>query len=159
MAKKKISIAKFAAILSAMPDDLSKAAINGVRKAGARLVVLVEHQIRNNTPFPLVDRGRLVQDTKIILTPTGCIVRNDAPHAAPQEYGSRPFSAPIQPLKEWAERKGMLNPTAVAWAVRATFLKKGMKPKRFFAKALATWKASGELPKAVKEALAERPKA
>lgn len=150
---RKIPTSKFSAILRAKADQLTQQGINGVRKAGARLVVLVEHQIRNNSPYPLVDRGRLVADTNLTLTPDGCIVRNNAPHAAPQEYGARPWSAPIQPLIEWATRKGFTDPKAVAWAVRQTFLKKGMKPKRFFAKALAQWKASGDLPKAVKDAL------
>jgi hypothetical protein len=156
MARKKVPLGKFSAIIQALPDQLNQAAINGARKAAARLVVLVEYQIRNAQPFPLVDRGSLVQQTNLVLTPTGANVRNDAPHAAPQEYGSRPFSAPLQPLLEWAERKGFADPKAVAWAVRTKFLREGMKPKRFFAKALAQWKAEKALPRAIEESLARR---
>lgn len=157
MARKKVPLGKFSAIVQALPDKLNQAAINGARKAAARLVVLVEYQIRNAQPFPLVDRGSLVQQTNLTLTPTGAIVRNDAPHAAPQEYGSRPFSAPLQPLLEWAKRKGFADPAAVAWAVRTKFLKEGMKPKRFFAKALAQWKAEGTLPREVRASLQRLP--
>jgi hypothetical protein len=153
---KKVSGSRFSAILRAKADQLNAAGINGVRKAGAKLIVLLEHHIRNNSPFPLVDRGRLVQSNVLVLTPDGCIVRNDAPYAAPLEYGARPFAPPIQPLIDWAARKGFADPKAVAWAVRQTFKTKGMKPKRFFAKALAQWKADGDLPKAVHKALAAK---
>jgi hypothetical protein len=155
--KKKIKLGKFAAVVRAMPDELHQAGINGARKAGAALVVLVTQAIRGNEPYPLVDRGRLVQDTNLVLTPDGCIVRNDAPHAAPQEYGARPFTAPRQVLLEWAKRKGFDDPEAVSWAVWQKFRKEGMKPKRFFARALAQWKGKDTLKKSVIEALNKKP--
>lgn len=154
---KKVKLKTFAAIIEALPDKLTEATINGARMAAARLVVLVEHEIRNASPFPLVDRGRLVQQTQLTLTPNGAIVRNDAPHAAPLEYGARPFTPPRQVLLEWAKRKGFENPEAASWAIWQKFRKEGMPPRRFFAKALAKWRAGDELPKAVKKALKQLP--
>jgi hypothetical protein len=46
-----------------------------------------------------------------------------APYAAPVEYGSKPHWAPIEPLKAWAELKGM-NPYALRWSIA----QKGTKP-------------------------------
>lgn len=156
MAKKKISLDQFAVILERMPEDMEKRVINGLRKAGARLVVLVEHSIRTNKPYALVDRGRLVQSVMLIPTPTGAIVRVDAPYAAPLEYGARPFMPPWQPIFDWAKRKGFDDPGGVTRAVRWKFFHEGFKPKRFFAKARARWSASNTLSKAVMKALAQK---
>jgi hypothetical protein len=156
MARKKVSLEKFAAIVEALPEKLSQKTINAARKSAARLVVMVEHSIRTNLPYPLVDRGPLVQSVTLIPTPRGAIVRVDAPHAAPLEYGARPFTPPLQPLLEWATRKGFDDPKAVAWAVLMTFRKKGMKPKRFFFRALQQWKQTQTLPREIERALLPR---
>lgn len=156
MAKKKISLERFAAIVEALPAKLSQKTINAARKSAARLVVLVEHSIRTNLPYALVDRGRLVQSVTLVLTPTGAIVRVDAPYAPPLEYGARPFTPPLQPILDWATRKGFEDPKAVAWSILMTFRKKGMKPKRFFYRALQEWKRTQDLPREIRRFLDPR---
>lgn len=156
MARKRVSLEKFAQIVEALPEQLSQKMINAARKSAARLVVLVEHSIRNNIPYALVDRSRLVQSVALVLTPKGAIVRVDAPYAPPLEYGARPFMPPLEPLIAWATRKGFDNPRAVAWAVAMTFRKRGMKPKRFFWRALVQWRQSKDLPREIRRALAPR---
>lgn len=157
MPRKKVTLGQFAAIVQALPGKLEQATINAARKSAARLVVMVVHSISTHSPFPLVDRGRLSAEVVIIPTATGAIVRVDAPYAAPLEYGARPFMPPLQPLLDWATRKGFDNPMAVAMAVRWQFFHHGMAPKRFFFKAVQQWKATDDLPKAIRAALTKVP--
>lgn len=157
MPRKQVTLGQFAAIVHALPDKLTQASINAARKSAMRLAVMVEASIRSNEPFALVDRGRLVQTVQVTPTPTGAIVRVDAPYAAPLEYGARPFMPPLEPILEWAQRKGFDDPMAVAQAVRWRFFKYGMKPKRFFWRAVQQWKATNDLPREIHKALLKLP--
>ena len=56
-------------------------------------------------------------------------------YSASIEYGSRPFYAPIQPLKEWARRK--LGDENIAYAVQAKIAKVGITASPFFRPALS----------------------
>lgn len=56
-------------------------------------------------------------------------VGSKLPYAAPQEYGTKPFWPPSQPLVEWAMRKGMT--AGVGYAVQQSIAKHGIKEKRF----------------------------
>ncbi len=154
MPRKKVSLQAFTAIVRALPDKLEQATINAARKSALRLQVMVVHSISTHSPFPLVDRGKLGSAVQVTPTPTGAIVRVDAPYAAPLEYGARPFMPPLQPLLDWATRKGFDNPMAVAMAVRWSFFHKGMAPKRFFWRALQQWKATNTLPAEIHKAFA-----
>ena len=60
----------------------------------------------------------------------GLLISNSA-----MEYGSRPFYAPIQPLKEWARRK--LGDENIAYAVQAKIAKVGITASPFFRPALS----------------------
>jgi hypothetical protein len=155
--RKQVTLGQFAAIVQALPEKLSQKTINAARKSASRLAVMVEQSIRTNSPFALVDRGRLVQSVQVIPTPTGAIVRVDAPYAAPLEYGARPFMPPLQPILDWATRKGFDNPMAVAMAVRWQFFRHGMAPKRFFWRAVQQWKATNDLPKEIRKQLLQLP--
>lgn len=154
MARQKVTLEQLAQILIALPEQLEREHVKALQKAAMRLVVYVEHSIREHQPYPIVDRGMLVQSVMLIFSPKGAIVRVDAPYAPMMEYGTRPFMPPLAPLLEWAKRKGFEDPEAIARAVRWKFKRRGMAPKRFFAAAVAQWKASGTITKAVQDAFA-----
>jgi hypothetical protein len=150
---KQVSLLQLAAILEATPDKVERRTINGMRKGAMRLMVLVEHAIRTHKPFPIVDRARMVQSVLLIPTPKGAIVRVDAPYAPMMEHGTRPFMPPLEPIVAWATRKGFSDPEGIARAIRWKFYREGIKPKRFFARAVADFKASGTLSAEVIKAL------
>ena len=56
-------------------------------------------------PRPVYDQGGLGAGYRVTPIHDGARLENVAPHAAAQEYGTRPFWAPIQPLIDWARRK------------------------------------------------------
>ena len=66
---------------------------------------------------------------------------NTAPYAFTLEKGARPYTAPIQPLLEWAGRKLQLpedhpEVKSFAWAVRKKFEREGMAPKNILEKGI-----------------------
>lgn len=58
-----------------------------------------------NRPRPVKDQGQLAASYHVTPLANGARLENFAPHAAHQEYGTRPFWAPIGPLVDWARRK------------------------------------------------------
>lgn len=59
---------------------------------------------------------------------------SSAPYSAVMEYGSRPFYAPIKPLKEWAKRQ--IGDENAGYAVRAKIAKYGIMMHPFMRPAL-----------------------
>lgn len=57
------------------------------------------------------------------------VLTSNAPYSAAMEYGTRPFYAPIAPLKKWAVKK--LGDEDAAYAVRAKIAKFGVKAHPF----------------------------
>ena len=57
------------------------------------------------------------------------VLNSAAPYSACMEYGSRPFYAPIQPLKDWARRK--IGDENIGYAVQAKIAKYGIKASPF----------------------------
>jgi hypothetical protein len=62
-----------------------------------------------------------------------------APHAKWVEYGTRPFRPPLEPLAIWAMLKLGLDADSayrVAVSIREKFAREGIKPRRFFLRAI-----------------------
>ena len=57
------------------------------------------------------------------------VLKSSMPYSEAMEYGSKPFYAPIEPLKDWARRK--LGDEGAAYAVRASIAKKGIRAHPF----------------------------
>jgi len=78
-----------------------------------------------------VDRGNL--KGKITVFPqilaNQYVLVSKAPYSAAMEFGTRPFYAPIEPLKGWARRK--LGDESAAYAVRAKIAKEGITAQPF----------------------------
>ena len=58
------------------------------------------------------------------------ILKSSAAYSASMEYGTRPFYAPIEPLKGWARRK--LGDEKLGYAVQKSIAKKGIKAHPYF---------------------------
>lgn len=81
------------------------ATVKGLRVAawdGRRETVL---QINFHQPHPVVDLQQLKRSPKVSNLPNGALLEVTAPHAAPQEFGTRPFTPPLSALIAWAVRK------------------------------------------------------
>lgn len=96
---------------------------NKLKKVLMKSMFKMEELAIDGAPF---DRGGLRE--KISLFPQilahRYILESRAPYSAVMEYGSRPFYAPIEPLKDWARRK--LGDESAAYAVRAKIAKEGI---------------------------------
>lgn len=57
------------------------------------------------------------------------VLRVNQSYASSLEYGSRPYYAPIKPLKDWASRK--LGREEIAYAVRAKIAREGIQAQPF----------------------------
>jgi len=82
------------------------------------------------------DQGELKE--KIKLTPTNLeneyILESKAKHSEALEFGTRPFYAPIKPLKEWAARK--TGDEDLGYAVQKKIAKKGITAQPFMRPAI-----------------------
>jgi len=78
-----------------------------------------------------VDRGFLRQNITLFpnILSDEYVLTSKAPYSEALEYGTRPFYAPIEPLKGWASRK--LGDENIAWAVRAKIAKEGITAQPF----------------------------
>ena len=83
-----------------------------------------------------VDQGLL--RNKITLFPqilnNHYVLNSGASYSAAMEYGSRPYYAPIQPLKDWARRK--FGDEKIGYAVQAKIAKSGIKSSPYMRPAL-----------------------
>jgi len=66
--------------------------------------------------------------------PNNYVLNSNARHSEPIEYGSKPFWAPIAPLKEWANRK--FGEEDIGYAVQKKIAKKGITAHPFMRPAL-----------------------
>lgn len=114
-------------------------------RAGHRGVGLVVEEIDTAKPYPAVDTGGLRQSVNYTPSRKGPgHLSVDAPYAAAIEYGTRPFRPPIEPLAEWALRKGVANTEAeargIAFAIAEKFSREGIAPRHYFRRAMARLK-------------------
>lgn len=72
-----------------------------VRRGLFKAALVGEAIVAAKTP---VDRGQLRNAWKVVPTPTGAELFNDAPHAGIVELGSRPHRPPFRPILEWVVR-------------------------------------------------------
>lgn len=150
---RKVTISQFVGLVQRLPDDLHHAAVTASRMAAHRLRGLVVEEIQGNKPYPVVDRGILVQSAGVINLPNGAYVTMGAPYAALMEGGTRPFMPPLAPLLAWAIRKGHPEPQKFARAVQHAIAKKGIRPKNYFARALRRWKKNRVLDQEIRKAM------
>ena len=81
--------------------------------------------------FAPVDRGFLRQNIKVTpqILSDRYILTSAASYSASVEFGTRPFYAPIDPLKSWSRRN--LGDEKVGYAIRAKIAREGIKAQPF----------------------------
>lgn len=123
-----------------MPDATRDAAVRALQRTGDRVVVkAVEYVEKKNR----VDTGLFRSAFRKEDVDDGCDVINDAPYAAPLEFGSRPHMPPVAAIEEWVMRKGYASgkdAKSMAWAIAKRISKKGTKPGWFLRNAIRTSK-------------------
>ncbi|MFH1568528.1 MAG: hypothetical protein ABIL09_11080 [Gemmatimonadota bacterium] len=86
----------------------------GAERAMYRAALLAKRRavqaIGEVVPFQPVDTGEMRRSYTVDRVPGGAVLENTAPHAAIQEYGTRPFTPPMEPLVQWAIRKSRRAP-------------------------------------------------
>ena len=150
---RKITVSQFVGLCERLPGDLHQAAVTASRKAAERLRGMVVDEISENKPFPVVDRGTMRQSVGVVNMPNGGYVTMGAPYSGLMEGGTRPFTPPIAPLIAWATRKGHPDPVGFAYAVQHSIKLKGIRPKKYFARALRRWKKNRVLDSEIKKAV------
>lgn len=135
-----MSLAEYRKWLDQQPAAIRGAVVRGVRSAAQRGVGILVEEIDKAEPYPAVNTGSLRQSARAGNTVDGAFVEVDAPHAAPINYGTRPFHPPLGPLVAWAVRKfGVTESEAwrIAKGVAAKIAEEGIAPRHFFEKAMA----------------------
>lgn len=131
-------------LVDKIKSDSSVAVVRGLRSAAYRMLTIVPEEIHNTDPYPAIDTGELMRSIDKIDTDTGALIEANAPHAAFIEYGTRPHYPPIQPLAEWAKRKGLASTDAesesVARAIALKIARRGTEPRHFMKKSVETMK-------------------
>lgn len=98
--------------------SMGAAAVKAMREAAyigeARAVKSIDEvpQFNSEVKTPPVDLGQMRSSYAVDVVRDGAVLENRAPHAAHQEFGTRPFTPPRAPLMEWAKRKtrgGMMH--------------------------------------------------
>lgn len=158
MSTRRVSLTQFEQIVLRFEPRIRAAYVHALRASAMRLEGMVVEEIDRAQPYAAVDTGELRRSVDTTFVPDGAVVSVNAPHAAMIEHGTRPFVPPIEPLAEWALRKGLAQDPAgarrVAWAVRRAIASRGIAPRRYFAKAWArlppvlraeTWKALAKM--------------
>lgn len=136
-----ISLKQFQRLLEdKLPADLEAAALRGLRSAALRGKGFVVEEISYAEPHSAVDTGGLRNSVAVTLMPWGALLSVDAPHAAPINFGTRPYWPQQAPLALWALRKGLAadeeEAEEVAFFVALKISREGIKPRHFFDKAM-----------------------
>jgi hypothetical protein len=97
--------------------------INAARKVLMMSMFKMEELAIKNAPFDVGDLRQKITVFPEILA-NHYVLTSHAEYSAALEYGTRPFYAPIEPLKKWAARK--IGDESVAYAVRAKIAKEGI---------------------------------
>lgn len=134
MPAKVLTIDGLPAEMRAVGQQLGRAAVKALRAAAVDIQREAILQVQAVKPFVPVNNGEMLRgfERGVRYTPDGAIVENTVPHAAHMEYGTRPFTPPIKPLRLWAARK-LKIPLSVAVDMNRGFLVKGQQgPRRQF---------------------------
>lgn len=100
----RLSVTQFQDWLVRARPDIEHAVIRGLRGGALMLERQVVEEIEE---VEAVDTGEMKQSVSTERVDDGAIVAVKAPHAAPMEYGTRPFTPPFEPIYEWVKRKGL----------------------------------------------------
>jgi hypothetical protein len=143
--RKRVTMSAFMKRLQKLGGDLEKAVERGAHSAMLRLQTMVVQEIDSAAPHPAVDRAMLRNSVTVTRKPKSWWLGVTAPHAPMIEYGTRPFWPPLQPLIDWASRKGIgleegIDPVTMGRMIAHGIATHGIKPRRFMAKAWARWK-------------------
>jgi len=136
----KVTLEQFTKELGKLPGDMEKAIVRGLRSAAQRGVSEVVQAINTSKPHAAVDTGQLARSVEATDVLKGGRILVDAPHAAVIETGARPFWPPLQPLKDWAQRKFGVDEEEAAEIARAVQMKIamfGIEPRHYFRTAMA----------------------
>lgn len=133
-----VNLNQFIGDVGEIPEELSEAIVRGLRSAAARGVSVVVGEIE---AAKLVNTGQLRQSVNSKPITGGAEINVDAPHAPFMEYGRRPGKLPPPgPIFEWVMRKGLASDEKqgkqIAFAIAQGIANNGIKPRRFFAKAM-----------------------
>ncbi len=105
----KITLGKLAARLERLGREAPAAVLRGVHSAAYRLEGMIPEAIATASPYPPEDTRALGRSHYTVPTDDGAFVGVDAPHAPFMEWGTRPHRPPMQPLADWAYRKGLVD--------------------------------------------------
>ena len=106
-----LTSSQMSTVMRRVTKSLGGAAVKAMREAAyvgkARPVQSIDEvpQFNSDVKTPPVDLGQMRSSYKVDRVADGAILENVAPHAAHQEFGTRPFIAPMGVLQAWAERK------------------------------------------------------
>jgi hypothetical protein len=138
--RRRITLDELPAMLSKLEPEVGRAVLQGLSSAALRAKSVVVEEIDKALPFPAVDSGRLRNSVKVNAFTREITV--EAPHAAPINFGTRPFTPPLGPLLTWVVRKGLADDEDHAWAVarkiQAKIAAEGIAPRHYFDKAMKT---------------------
>ena len=111
-----------------------KLTLEGLRRVLQKSMFKMEELAINNAP---VDQNEIRQGISVFpeILSNKYVLKSTAGHSAAMEYGTRPFYAPIDPLKSWAARK--LGDENLAYPVRAKIAKLGITAQPFMRPALS----------------------
>jgi hypothetical protein len=101
---REFTIRNLPAELRRVQGRIERATVLGLRTAAKDARAEVVEQINNQDP-PLVDLGELKRSPQVTKVPNGAVLEVTAPHAAVQEFGTRPFTPPLEKILAWARRK------------------------------------------------------
>ncbi len=137
---KRVTLERFRGIVGELPGALHGAAMRGLRAGMRKGVEIVKEEIRATSPYPPIDRGRLIRSVKYKPTGTGTVLFVDAPHAIFMEAGTRPHFPPLKPIFDWVLRKGLADDEddayPIARAIQHKIAMYGIKPRHFFRRAM-----------------------
>lgn len=110
-----------------MVFDLKKSGVTSVDQALLRKALRLQREIIMRSP---VDRGSLRVSYKVEEIRGGYRVLTRNKYAAAIEYGTPPFTPPLQPLKSWGRR--VLGSEAAGVAVWNKIRSSGLSPQPHF---------------------------
>lgn len=141
----KVDLDTFARRCDRLGGEMKEAAVRGLQSAAHRLKGITVEMINEpnrdeDVDYPAVDTGELMRSVHVTPTSDGAIVTVDAPHAPFMEFGTRPHFPPLQPIAEWAYRKGLADDEEeamnIALSICRTIAAYGTNPRHYLARAV-----------------------
>lgn len=156
----KVTLDQFARRCERLGGELAEGARRGLRSAAYRLEGLVVEALAEpgeGGRFPPQDTGELSRSVHTTPVDDGAVVSADAPHAAFIEFGTRPHRPPLQPLADWAYRKGLADTDEeallVARRIAEAIARRGTRPRHFMARAVERLRRRGIVHREIRREL------